>query len=217
MNKRKKVLKVFFVSILFAFASGANVFCDEYRYEDYTNGKYNSEKKYYDEDEFEPGCSFEFGGGLASTIVGKAYSYADINLLYNFNEYSALGAGVKGYLNLVPNFDEAPVYYIPYAMYRIKIVNLKAGLVFYDENKDLRIDYNPYFDVSFSLPVWKVGSGKIGFELGSEFWFSLFSFRSENSYKNDPEGLGGAIEDFATVFGTIMNSVKFYAGIKYYL
>ncbi len=212
-----KIVKILFASALLVFASGAYVFCDEYHYEDYTNGNHHNERNYYDEDEFKPGYDFEFGGGMATTVVKKTYAYGDVNFLYNFNEYTAFGMGLKEYSNLKRNYDEASVYYIPYAMYRLKILNIKAGGVISDENKYSGCVFTPYFDMSFSLPVWKVGSGKLGLEFGTEAWFSVCSVKSETPRDYGPEGLGLFAENLFTLIGTLINPMKVYAGVKYYL
>lgn len=209
--KKNSVLFLFFTLFV------AAAFSDEYYYEDFGSGtdtamEYEADENsnyIYDEDTFRPGFSYEAGAGLASSLLMKPYSYVDASLCYNFMEYVSLGLGVKDYQNLNWKFGESYSYFLPYVFYRMKIWNIKAGYLVSNENTGVdSFSSNLYFDTSFLFPLKDLGPGKIGIEVGADFWFSNYSFRKESKPNS------GA---FATAAATMLNPIKVYAGVKYYL
>lgn len=225
---KKRISVIMFFALAFAGISSAEVReYGEYYYEgDHSTNNDSSGDGSFSEDIYsdyeygneiqelqdDKGFLFEAGVGGSSSWFLIPKVYADALLVYRADDALGLGVGGKIYITDTDSFEGNAEYIIPYAVYRASLGNLKlsakaGALITYEKVKE-KVAVSPYFNASCGFPVWKLGHGKFGFELGLEYLmipYDMFDSRDEEFYKWDNQT------------ERALNNLQIFGGIKYFL
>lgn len=192
----------------------------DYSYDDYTNN-YNGDTDTYSYEEYGNGTYevpdtkdflFDISIGGSYTWFAVPRVYADTSLSCNFSDEFGFGCGFKAYMTDGDSFEADAEYFIPYALYRARLgnlkLNLKAGALITYETVKKGVAVSPYFDASCGIPVLDFPRGQFGFELGFEYL--VIPYDMLVSKKSDDFGSDDLV---ARAF----NNLQVYGGIKYFL